>query len=106
MVSPALTLAHAALILGLLWPGLASASPELARDKRCMNCHALDRKLVGPAFQDVARRYANRADVVPLLAAKIVQGGAGAWGPVPMTANPHVNAEEARRLATWVLGLR
>jgi cytochrome c len=78
----------------------------MAKDKRCMNCHAMDRKLVGPALKDVARRYAGQANAVPLLASKIVQGGSGAWGPVPMAANPHVNADEARRLAVWVLGLK
>ncbi len=106
MLSPATTLAHAALALCLIWPSLVTASPEMAKDKRCMNCHALDRKLVGPALKEVARRYAGQANAVPLLAGKIVQGGAGAWGPVPMAANPHVNAEEARRLAAWVLTLK
>lgn len=91
----------------LAWPGLAAASPELAKDKRCMNCHALDRKLVGPAFREIARRYAGQSEAAVLpLANKIVQGGAGAWGPVPMAANPHVSAEEARRLAVWVLSLK
>ncbi len=106
MMSPASTLAHAALALCLVSPVQAKASPEMARDKRCMNCHALERKLVGPALKEVARRYAGQANALPLLATKIVQGGAGAWGPVPMAANPHVNAEEARRLAAWVLTLK
>lgn len=95
-----------ALPVGLLLAAPARASPELARDKRCMNCHALERKLVGPAFKDVARRYAAQPDAASRLAEKIVKGGAGAWGPVPMAANPHVSAEEARQLALWVLQAR
>ena len=71
-----------------------------------MNCHALDRKIVGPSFKDVAQRYAKLADAAPRLAEKIVKGGGGAWGPVPMAANPHVSADEARRLAVWVLSIR
>jgi cytochrome c len=82
------------------------ADPDLARQKRCMNCHALERKVVGPAFRDVALRYVARPDAVPLLAQKIVKGGANAWGPVPMAANPHVSAEEAARLAAWVLTVK
>ena len=71
-----------------------------------MNCHTLDRKIVGPSFKNVAQRYAKQADAVPRLAEKIVKGGGGAWGPVPMAANPHVSADEARRLAAWVLSIR
>ena len=74
MMSPANTLAHAALALCLIWTVQASASPEMAKDKRCMNCHALERKLVGPALKEVARRYAGHPSAVPLLASKIVQG--------------------------------
>ena len=87
-------------------PLVAAASPELARDKRCLNCHTVDRKVVGPAFKDVALRYAKQADAVPRLADKIIKGGAGAWGPVPMAANPHVSPDDARRLAVWVLSTR
>lgn len=71
-----------------------------------MNCHALERKLVGPALRDVARRYGAQPDAAARLAEKIVKGGAGAWGPVPMAANPHVTADEAKRLAAWVLLLK
>jgi cytochrome c len=105
--SPAGTLAHAVCALAAtLLPLAAAANPELARDKRCLNCHTIDRKIVGPAFKDVATRYAKQPDAVPRLADKIVKGGAGAWGPVPMAANPHVSADEARRLDNWVLSIR
>lgn len=95
-----------ALLWALLVPTLGLASAELAKDKRCMNCHTLERKLVGPSMKDIAKRYAGQPDAVPRLAEKIIKGGAGAWGPVPMAANPGLSQAEARRLATWILGIR
>ena len=86
--------------------GAAQANPELAKARNCMNCHGLDRKIVGPAFKDVAARYAGKGDVVQALADKIIKGGGGAWGPVPMAANPGLSVEEARRLAAWVLTVK
>ncbi len=83
----------------------AHADQALAASRNCLACHAMDRKLVGPAFKDVAARYAGR-NAADALAAKIVKGGAGAWGPVPMPANPQVSPAEAKALATWVLGLK
>jgi cytochrome c len=105
MKPPAATVAHALWLAALLTHGWAGATPQLAQEMRCMNCHALDRKLVGPSFRDVARRYAQQPQAQARLAEKIVKGGAGAWGPVPMAANPHVKPEDAQRLAAWVLGL-
>lgn len=87
-------------------PAPARASEALARQRNCLNCHALDRKIVGPGFKQVAARYAGRADAAAHLAGKIVSGGAGAWGPVAMAANPHVSKDEAARLAAWVLSLK
>lgn len=84
----------------------ALASPELARDKVCMGCHAVDRKLIGPSFKDVAARYAGQPDAVARLSERIVKGGSGAWGVVPMPANPRIKPEEAQQLATWVLSFK
>ena len=84
----------------------ALASPELAQASRCMACHQVDRKVVGPAFREIGRRYAGRADAVPWLARKIREGGGGAWGAVPMAANPHVSEADAKRLAQWILTLK
>jgi cytochrome c len=81
----------------------AFASPELAQKKNCMACHATDKKLVGPAYKDVAAKYAGQKDAVDKLSQKIVKGGAGVWGAVPMPANPQVSEAEARQLAQWVL---
>ena len=84
----------------------AHAAPDddaaLARSKKCMNCHAIDQKVVGPGYRSVATRYANDKDAETRLAKKIMQGGSGSWGVVPMPSND-VTAAEAQRLAHWVL---
>jgi cytochrome c len=81
--------------------GAAHASADLAKSKNCLACHAVDKKLVGPSFKDVAARYTQKD--VAQLAASIRKGGAGKWGPIPMPANPQVSEAEATALATWVL---
>ena len=84
----------------------AWASPELAQQKTCMACHATDRKIVGPSYKDVAVRYAGQPQAAAMLAEKIRLGGVGAWGPVPMPANPKVSPAEALKLAQWVLSAK
>jgi cytochrome c len=84
----------------------ALADQALATAKNCMACHAVDKKLVGPAYKDVAAKYAGQKDAVDRLAAKIMKGGSGVWGPVPMPANVQVNEAEAKKLAAWVLSLK
>ena len=84
----------------------ALADQALATAKNCMACHAIDKKLVGPAYKDVAAKYAGQKDAVDKLSAKIMKGGAGVWGPVPMPANTQVNEAEAKKLAAWVLSLK
>ncbi len=81
----------------------ALADPALAASRNCMACHAVDRKLVGPAFKDVAKKYAGQKDVADKLASKIRQGGSGVWGAVPMPANTQVTEAEAKKLAAWIL---
>ena len=84
----------------------AFANADLAQKKNCLACHATDKKLVGPSYKDVAAKYAGQKDAAAKLADKIQKGGVGAWGQVPMPANPQVNAEEAKQLATWVLSIK
>jgi len=84
----------------------AFANPDLAKAKNCLACHAVDKKLVGPAYKDVAAKYANDKDAAAKLAKKIREGGVGVWGQVPMPANPQVNEAEAATLAKWVLTLK
>jgi len=96
-----------ALTLACLLAAPAWADPsQLWKDKRCNACHAIERKLIGPAFRDIAARYAGNPAMVEPLATKIRHGGGGAWGAVPMTANPQVSEAQARELARWVLGLK
>ncbi len=86
--------------------GTAHADAALAQAKNCMACHAVDRKMVGPSYKDIANRYKDDRAAVAKLAVKIRAGGAGVWGPVPMPANPQVTEAEATQLATWVMSQR
>lgn len=81
----------------------AMASADLAKAKNCMACHAVANKLVGPAFKDVAAKYAGQKDAEAKLSAKVLKGGSGSWGAVPMPANPQVSEAEAKTLVKWVL---
>jgi cytochrome c len=81
----------------------AMANPDLAKAKNCMACHAVANKLVGPAFKDVAAKYSGQKDAEDKLVAKVMKGGTGVWGAVPMPANPQVSEPEARTLVKWVL---
>ena len=78
------------------------ANAELAQKKNCMACHAVDKKLVGPAYKDIAAKYAGQKDAVAKLSEKVIKGGVGAWGQIPMPANS-VTPDEAKALVTWVL---
>ncbi|MBS7779095.1 c-type cytochrome [Acidovorax sp. CCYZU-2555] len=95
------TLITLALALSAAAPAMADLA--LAKAKNCMACHAVDKKLVGPSFKDVAAKYASQKDATDKLAAKILKGGGGVWGPLPMPANPSVNDAESKALAAWVL---
>jgi S-disulfanyl-L-cysteine oxidoreductase SoxD len=84
--------------------GPAAASPAmqaLAQKSQCLTCHGLDRKVLGPALRDVAKKYAGQADATALLLRKIVEGGSGVWGPVPMPAQT-IPAADAQALAAWL----
>lgn len=83
--------------------GPALADQALAQAKNCMACHAVDKKLVGPSYREVAIKYTGQANAADRLAAKIVKGGSGVWGPVPMPANAQVSEADAKKLAAWVL---
>jgi cytochrome c len=84
----------------------AFAQLELAQSKNCLTCHAVDKKLVGPAYKDVAAKYAGDKSAVAKLTQKVMKGGSGVWGPVPMPANPQVSEAEAKQLVTWILSLK
>ena len=86
-------------------PHAAIADEALAKNKACLACHQVDKKVVGPAFKDVAAKYKGNAAAPAMLAAKIKAGGKGTWGPVPMPAQ-NVTDEEAKKLVAWVLSLK
>jgi len=81
----------------------AFAQADLAKAKNCMACHAIANKVVGPAYKDVAAKYAGQKGAVDKLVQKVMKGGSGVWGPVAMPANPQVTEAEARTLVQWVL---
>ncbi len=87
---------------GIVMAGQVQADEALAKSKNCMACHAIDKKLVGPAYKDVAAKYKGDAKAPAMLAAKIKAGGKGVWGEIPMPPN-NVTPEEATKLANWVL---
>jgi cytochrome c len=93
-------------LAGTLLVSPVFANADLAQKKNCMACHALDKKLVGPAYKDVAAKYAGDKDAVTKLSAKVIKGGSGAWGQVPMPANPQVSEAEAKQLVTWILSVK
>ena len=95
-----------ALLVATTMVAPAMADLALATSKNCMACHAVDKKLVGPAYKEVAAKYAGQKDAVDKLSIKIMKGGSGVWGPVPMPANTQVNEAEAKKLAAWVLSLK
>jgi cytochrome c len=82
----------------------AHANLVLAQKNACTACHAVDKKIVGPSYQDVAKKYAGQKDAASALAASIRAGGAGKWGPVPMPAQPALSDADVQTLATWILG--
>ena len=104
MKNYALFAAMAASAAMLSMPAFANA--DLAQKKNCLACHATDKKLVGPAYKEVAAKYAGQKDAAAKLAETIQKGGVGAWGQVPMPANPQVSADEAKTLAAWVLTIK
>jgi cytochrome c len=100
-LSPVIVLAVASLAAA---PAFANA--DLAQKKGCLACHTVDKKVVGPAYKEVAAKYAGQKDAVDKLSQKIIKGGSGVWGPVPMPANVQVNEAEAKQLVQWILTLK
>jgi cytochrome c5 len=84
---------------------MASATAMMQKDG-CSACHAVDKKIVGPAYQDVAAKYKGDKDSVTKLVQKVKAGGSGAWGPVPMPANAQVPEADIKALVTWILTLK
>lgn len=90
---------------------LADEGLDLAKSKNCLICHTVDKKMVGPAYKDVAKRYAGQKEMEAKLAEKIIKGGKGAWAKelgaeTPMPPNPAVKPDEASKLVKWILSLK
>ena len=93
-------------VLSVLASPVAFAQADLAKAKNCMACHSVQNKVVGPAYKDVAAKSAGQKNAEDKLVAKVMKGGAGAWGSVPMPANPQVSEADARSLVKWILATK
>jgi cytochrome c len=81
----------------------AAGGLALSRKHACVACHAVDRRLVGPSFKEIAAKYGRASDATAVLVSKMKSGGAGAWGPVPMPSQAHVGDADLQALARWIL---
>ena len=86
--------------------GMASADQALAQKNACMTCHGVDKKVVGPAFKDVAKKYAGDKTAEAKLMAKVKTGGKGVWGEIPMPPNPQVSDADNKKIVAWILSLK
>jgi cytochrome c len=88
---------------GLLAAAPAQANEELAKKHQCLACHTLDKKSVGPAYKEIAKKYKGQAGIEAKLAEKVKKGGQGVWGPVPMPPNAAVPDADIKTLVDWLL---
>ncbi len=84
----------------------ADTGMALAQKNACMSCHGVDKKIVGPAYKDVAKKYAGDKTAMAKLTAKVKMGGKGVWGDIPMPPNPQVKDADLHEILTWVLSLK
>ena len=94
------------IVIAFMAPAPARANPELAQKKNCMACHAIGQKVIGPAYKDVAAKYAGQPEAAARLAQKVMKGGSGVWGVAVMPANLQVSEAEAKQLVKWILSLK
>ena len=95
-----------ALAAGALLSLPAQASDELAKKYMCMTCHTVDKKLVGPAYKDVAAKYASDKAAEAKLVDKVKKGGVGVWGQIPMPPNDKVPDADTKALVKWILSTK
>lgn len=94
-------------LCGALWSGAAVANPdELLKSSGCTACHAVDKRLVGPPYKDVAAKYGKEKNAEALLMEKVKKGGSGVWGPVPMPPQAHLKDENLRTMVKYILSLK
>jgi cytochrome c len=93
----------AILSLAAVFPAAAQNVDALLKQHNCLSCHAVDKKVVGPAYKEVAAKYRGQKDAESRLVDKVKKGGAGVWGQVPMPPNPGVSDSDARAIVKWIL---
>lgn len=91
--------------LAMLACAPAFANPALAQKNNCLSCHTVDKKVVGPAYKDVAAKYKADKGAEAKLVEKVKKGGVGVWGQIPMPANTQVSDADAKALVKWILSL-
>lgn len=96
------TIVAVAAVVGMLVAVPARADEALAKKYNCLACHQTDKKLVGPAYKDIAKKYKGQK-VAAQLVEKVKKGGSGVWGPVPMPPNPAVPDADLKKLVDWIL---
>jgi cytochrome c len=90
----------------LMIAGQAAADQALAQKSGCLACHSVDKKVLGPAFKDVAAKYKGDKGAEAKLVAKVKAGGSGVWGPIPMPANsPQVKDGDIQKIVKWIMSL-
>lgn len=94
------------LVLAAGVSNIALANNDLAKAKNCMACHSVTNKVLGPSFKDVAAKYAGQKGAEDKLVQKVIKGGSGTWGTIPMPANAQVSEAEARTLVKWIMTLK
>lgn len=98
-------LAAGAFLLTSLTAQAALDGERLARQNKCLACHQVEKRRVGPAYQTIAQKYANHSNAQEHIAQSIRQGSQKRWGAIPMPAQSHVSEQDARQLAAWILQL-
>lgn len=94
------------MLAGLMLAPGAHANEKLAQSSGCMTCHALDKKVIGPSYKEIAAKYRNDKKAEAALFKKVKAGGKGVWGEMPMPPNAHVKDEDVKTLVRWIVSLK
>lgn len=93
-------------LVSYLATSMAFADEMMARQKNCFSCHSVNNRVVGPAFKDIAKKYAGDSTAEERLVQHVLKGSTGVWGVIPMPANTQVTPDQAKQLVAWVLQLK
>lgn len=106
MIKKLMVAAASAALLAMSGAAFADEGMVLAQKNACLSCHGVDKKIVGPAYREVAKKYAGDKGAHDRLMAKVKAGGKGVWGEIPMPPNPQVSPQDLDKIVTWVLSLK